>query len=223
MNSNQNYYQNYPPEQNLNQEQFHHPNLNLDNNYQESYNQQNVIGQSGNLPSGAGSGDGKFPQYSNSERNERRVEEIKQPNAFRELMNSLATRNQLLFIFTLTVQGIVALTMIGLIYATINSAIGENVSASDTFLTDPKLETVATYLSIFILAVLFELLVSLDALLQKNILQIGLLLIFQIALLAYAAVLPHQLFNAIVGSNADTPRAQDYVRAYAIVIPAGRS
>ncbi|GAA5950532.1 hypothetical protein JCM21900_001219 [Sporobolomyces salmonicolor] len=125
---------------------------------------------------------------------------------------------QLSFLATVGIQAAVVLTLIGLVYGTIHSNIGD-LRASELFEQDPKLETVATYLSLFILAVVFEVLVTMDAMQQKNIIGLVVLVLFQICMLVYSAVLPRQLHNALVGSNADTPHVRMLVRAYAITIP----
>lgn len=65
----------------------------------------------------------------------------------------------------------------------------------------------------------FELLVALDSLMQKNIVELALLIPFQIAMLVYSSVLPAQLHAAIYESSADTDSVQHRVRVYAIVIP----
>ncbi|KAM0756288.1 hypothetical protein T439DRAFT_308750 [Meredithblackwellia eburnea MCA 4105] len=128
------------------------------------------------------------------------------------------TRNQIIFLTLLLVQTIAVLVMIALVYATINSAIGD-LQFSDVISSDPQLETVATYLGLFILAEIFEILVALDSLMQKNIIELGLLLPFQVAMIVYSAVLPSQLHQAIYQTTADTPFVQKHTRIYAIVIP----
>ncbi|SGZ22099.1 BQ5605_C022g09430 [Microbotryum silenes-dioicae] len=128
------------------------------------------------------------------------------------------TPNQLALLALIGIQAICALSMIALIYATINDAIGD-LSFQDTFLVAPKLEFVATYLGVFILAVIFEILVALDALQQKNIISIYLITFFQIAMLVYSAVLPSQLDVALRGSSADTHFVHNHVKGYAIAIP----
>jgi hypothetical protein len=100
-----------------------------------------------------------------------------------------------------------------------SQAIGD-LSFSDAFNQAPKLEPIATYMSLFILAVLFEFLVSMDALQEKNVLSLVLLLIFQGAMVIYSSLLPSQLATAIRGTNADTDIVDKRVRNYAIVIPA---
>ncbi|SCV69037.1 BQ2448_2057 [Microbotryum intermedium] len=128
------------------------------------------------------------------------------------------TPNQLALLALIGIQAVCALSMIALIYATINDAIGD-LSFQDTFLVAPKLEFVATYLGVFILAVIFEILVALDALQQKNIISIYLITFFQIAMLVYSAVLPNQLDVALRGSSADTHFVHGHVKGYAIAIP----
>lgn len=75
-------------------------------------------------------------------------------------------------------------------------------------------------MSLFILGVVFELLVALDALQEKNILTLLLLLIMQWSFVVYSALLPSQLITAVRGSNADVPDVRYYSKAYSIVIPA---
>ncbi|GAA5944722.1 uncharacterized protein JCM15063_002381 [Sporobolomyces koalae] len=129
------------------------------------------------------------------------------------------TTNQLSFLAVFGLQAVTVLVMILLIYITIHNNIGD-LRASELLALDPQLESVATYVSLFILAVVFELLVILDACQQKNIIGILCIVIFQFALLVYSAVLPRQLANALDGSNADTPTVRHLVQIYAVVIPA---
>lgn len=75
-------------------------------------------------------------------------------------------------------------------------------------------------MSLFILAVLFEFLVSMDALQEKNMISLSILLIFQCAMIIYSSLLPSQLATAIQGTNADTDIVDKHVRNYSIVIPA---
>ncbi|GAA6024635.1 hypothetical protein JCM11491_002885 [Sporobolomyces phaffii] len=128
------------------------------------------------------------------------------------------SKNQLTFLAVFGLQAAAVLSMILLIYITIHNNIGD-LRASDLFDQDPQLESVATYVSLFILAVVFELLVILDACQQKNIIGIVCIDLFQLALLIYSAVLPRQLGSALDGSNADTPRVRYLVHAYSVVIP----
>ncbi|GAA5839759.1 hypothetical protein JCM3766R1_004604 [Sporobolomyces carnicolor] len=128
------------------------------------------------------------------------------------------SKNQLTFLSIFGVQAAAVLAMILLIYITIHNNIGD-LRTSEFLDQDPQLESVATYVSLFILAVVFELFVTLDACQQKNIIGILCIDIFQIAMLVYSAVLPRQLANALDGSNADTPRVRLLVHAYSVVIP----
>ncbi|GAA5829580.1 hypothetical protein JCM5353_006793 [Sporobolomyces roseus] len=126
--------------------------------------------------------------------------------------------NQLTFLTVFGVQAAAVLAMILLIYITIHNNIGD-LRTSDLLAADPQLESVATYVSLFILAVVFELLVILDACQSKNIIGIVCIVIFQIAMLIYSSVLPRQLSDALDGSNADTPRVNHLVHIYSVVIP----
>lgn len=54
---------------------------------------------------------------------------------------------------------------------------------------------------------------------QKNIVQLALIIPFQVAMLVYSSVLPSQLQSAIYTSTADTTAVQDHVKGYAIAIP----
>lgn len=60
------------------------------------------------------------------------------PSRVHQFFSTLNTRNQIMFLSLITVQAILVLAMVAAIYGTINRAIGENVSASTTFLADPK-------------------------------------------------------------------------------------
>ncbi|GJN88511.1 hypothetical protein Rhopal_001477-T1 [Rhodotorula paludigena] len=128
------------------------------------------------------------------------------------------SRNQVLFLSIIGIQVVVVLTMIGLIYGFVRANTGD-LDAADFIATDPALESVATYVGLFILAVVFEVLVTLDACQQKNIMVLFTLCLFQVAMLVYSCLLPRQLRNAISGSNADTPRVQDLTHSFAVVIP----
>lgn len=109
----------------------------------------------------------------------------------------------------------------------------------------PASATPQTYVGIFILSQLFEIGITLDALAQKNIIQLIMLVFFQCAMVSqqsnssvylarlprhlltflalraqttYAAFLPGQLSEAIFETSADTETTEKRVRAFAIVI-----
>ncbi|GAA6026998.1 hypothetical protein JCM8097_006028 [Rhodosporidiobolus ruineniae] len=128
------------------------------------------------------------------------------------------TRNQIIFLSLIVLQALVVLAMIALVYGTVRHATGD-ITTLETLNNDPELESVATYLGLFILAVVFELGITLDALKQKNLMTLVVLCAFQAAMLVYSAVLPTQLKNALTGSTADTDSVQRLTHAYAIVIP----
>ncbi|GAA5851369.1 hypothetical protein JCM9279_001120 [Rhodotorula babjevae] len=141
------------------------------------------------------------------------------PGKASQLFGTFKSRNQLVFLGLIALQAIVVLVMIALVYAVVRANTGD-LSTEDFLGSDPRLESVATYLGLFILAVIFEILITLDAMQKKNIMTLFVLCLFQVAMLVYSAVLPGQLEDAIQGSNADTPHVQSLTRAYAIVIPA---
>ncbi|GAA6023707.1 hypothetical protein JCM10207_008756 [Rhodosporidiobolus poonsookiae] len=125
------------------------------------------------------------------------------------------TRNQLVFLGLIVFQAVAVLAMVALVYAT---ATGD-ITTTEILRTDPELQSVATYLSVFILAVVFELLITLDAMQEKNIMSLVVLTAFQVAMLVYSSVLPTQLRNALSGSSADTDSVQRLCHIYTIVIP----
>ncbi|GAA5868444.1 hypothetical protein JCM8547_006277 [Rhodosporidiobolus lusitaniae] len=132
------------------------------------------------------------------------------------------TRNQvrslLIFLGVIGFEAVGVLAMIALTYGTIRNATGD-VGTLETLNDDPQLTSVATYLSLFILAVVFEIGITLDALQQKNIMTLVVLCAFQVAMLVYSAVLPSQLSTALDGSNADTPLVRRLTHIYTIIIP----
>ncbi|KAM0792302.1 hypothetical protein ACM66B_004990 [Microbotryomycetes sp. NB124-2] len=141
------------------------------------------------------------------------------PGRIRQFLRAYKTLNQLVFLGLILAQSAVVLVMVGLIYKTVNDGIGD-LSFSDTFDQAPKLESVATYMSLFILAVIFELLIALDALQEKNILTLVLLLFMQLAMVIYSSLLPSQLITAVRGSSADVPDVREHAKAFSTVIPA---
>ncbi|GAA5960516.1 hypothetical protein JCM8115_003205 [Rhodotorula mucilaginosa] len=138
---------------------------------------------------------------------------------WRSLTETYRTRNQLAFFAIIGVEAVAVLTMIALVYGTIRLNTGD-ISTTDFIANDPKLETVATYVSLFILAVLFEIGITLDACRAKNIMTLSVLCCFQFLMLVYSSVLPGQLSRALDGTNADTDHVHNLTHAYAIVIVA---
>ncbi|GAA6052738.1 hypothetical protein JCM3770_003529 [Rhodotorula araucariae] len=138
---------------------------------------------------------------------------------FAQWVATYKSRNQIIFLALIAVQAVAVLAMIALVYGTVRANTG-NLSTSDLLGSDPQLESVATYLGLFILAVIFEIGITLDAMQKKNIMTLFVLCLFQFAMLVYSSVLPSQLGKALVGSNADTPHVQHLTRTFSIVIPA---
>ncbi|MBW0469857.1 hypothetical protein O181_009572 [Austropuccinia psidii MF-1] len=62
---------------------------------------------------------------------------------------------------------------------------------------NPQLKTISTYLAIFIIANVFLILMTIDLLLQRNVLQLVALCIFNITMAIYGAVLPSQIHRAL--------------------------
>ncbi|BGO89655.1 hypothetical protein NBRC10512_001492 [Rhodotorula toruloides] len=148
----------------------------------------------------------------------------REEGGFAAFWRTYKTRNQvrdlwaawLAFMSIIALQAIAVLVMIALVYGT-NTG---DLSTADLIGNDPKLESVATYLGLFILAVLFEAGITLNSCSHKNIMTLAVLCLFNGAILIYSAVLPRQLANALSGSNADTPHVQHLTHIYAVVIPA---
>ncbi|GAA5916589.1 hypothetical protein JCM8208_002114, partial [Rhodotorula glutinis] len=71
------------------------------------------------------------------------------PGKASQLFGTFKSRNQLVFLGLIALQAIVVLVMIALVYA-VNTG---DLSTEDFLGSDPRLESVATYLGLFILAV----------------------------------------------------------------------
>ncbi|BGP46099.1 hypothetical protein JCM10450v2_001939 [Rhodotorula kratochvilovae] len=138
---------------------------------------------------------------------------------FRHWLDTYKSRNQIIFLALIAAQAVAVLAMIALVYGTVRANTGD-LSTADLLGSDPQLESFATYLGLFILAVIFEIGITLDAMQKKNIMTLFVLCLFQFAMLVYSSVLPGQLEDALTGSNADTPHVQRLTRTFSIVIPA---
>jgi hypothetical protein len=106
----------------------------------------------------------------------------------------LATRAQRGFIFTVTIQAIVVLVMVGLTF----NKVDEHVDLRAGGYT-----TLPCYLALFALAELFELFMAFDALRLRNIIQLIGILIFHLALVVAAALQIHQTKSALVTRGDD--------------------
>ncbi|KAG0151536.1 hypothetical protein CROQUDRAFT_650943 [Cronartium quercuum f. sp. fusiforme G11] len=92
------------------------------------------------------------------------------------------------FLAVLVIQSIVVISIL----ATTVSKIGDEIQ-----LTTPQLTSVSTYLVIFIIANVFSILMTIDSLLNKNVVQLMSLCLFNVLMAAYGAVLPRQIKRAL--------------------------
>lgn len=106
----------------------------------------------------------------------------------------LGTRAQLGFIATIILQSIVVLTMVAIAFGLVES----NLDTSETELYGNKLKTLPCYFAMFGLAELFELIMGLDALKLRNIIQLIGILIFHMMLIVSAGLQIHQTKTALV-------------------------
>ena len=106
----------------------------------------------------------------------------------------LGTRAQLGFIGTIVVQSIIVLTMVAIAFGLVES----NIDTSDTNLYGNKLKTLPCYFAMFGLAEVFELIMGLDALKLRNIIQLVGICIFHAMLIVSAGLQIHQTRTALV-------------------------
>ncbi|KAG8690489.1 hypothetical protein FRC11_011230 [Ceratobasidium sp. 423] len=106
----------------------------------------------------------------------------------------LGTRAQLGFIGTIVAQAIVVLTMVAIAFGLVES----NLDTSNTEVYGNKLKTLPCYFAMFGLAELFELIMGLDALKLRNIIQLIGILIFHAMLIVSAGLQIHQTRTALV-------------------------
>ncbi|KAJ7774644.1 hypothetical protein DFH07DRAFT_106262 [Mycena maculata] len=104
----------------------------------------------------------------------------------------LATRAQKAFILTITIQAIVVLTMVAIIFRKVEV----RVSFTGNFAADYK--TLPCYLALFALAEIFELLMAFDALRLRNVIQLIGILLFHMALIVFAAIQIHETRSALL-------------------------
>ncbi|KAH7343638.1 hypothetical protein B0J17DRAFT_713803 [Rhizoctonia solani] len=106
----------------------------------------------------------------------------------------LGTRAQLGFIGTIVAQSIIVLTMVAIAFGLVES----NLDTSDTQLYGNRLKTLPCYFAMFGLAELFELIMGLDALKLRNIIQLIGILIFHAMLIVSAGLQIYQTRTALV-------------------------
>ncbi|CAE6466775.1 unnamed protein product [Rhizoctonia solani] len=106
----------------------------------------------------------------------------------------LGTRAQLGFIGTIITQAIIVLTMVAIAFGLVES----NVDTSKTEDYGNKLKTLPCYFAMFGLAELFELVMGLDALKLRNIIQLVGICIFHAMLIVSAGLQIYQTRTALV-------------------------
>ncbi|KAJ7905475.1 hypothetical protein B0H14DRAFT_2660428 [Mycena olivaceomarginata] len=104
----------------------------------------------------------------------------------------LATRAQRAFILTISLQAIVVLTMVGITFRKVEVRVDFNQN---------NYKTLPCYLALFALAEVFELVMALDALRLRNIIQLIGILLFHLALIVFAAIQIHETESALLGNT----------------------
>ncbi|KAJ6547546.1 hypothetical protein B0H19DRAFT_273356 [Mycena capillaripes] len=133
----------------------------------------------------------------------------------------LATRAQRAFILTLTLQAIVVVTMVAIIFRKVEVKVDFSKS---------NYKTLPCYLALFALAEIFELLMAFDALRLRNTIQLLGILLFHMALIAFAAIQIHETKSALLNvvdcttnfnlTNCDGPGSLwRAVKPFLIVVP----
>ncbi|KAI0065358.1 hypothetical protein BV25DRAFT_1913422 [Artomyces pyxidatus] len=101
----------------------------------------------------------------------------------------MGTRAQRCFIATIAIQAIVVLVMISITFRLVAEHVDFNQS---------NYKTLPCYLALFVLAEIFELLMAFDALRLRNVIQLAGILMFHLALVAFAAIQVHETKAALV-------------------------
>ncbi|KAJ7155983.1 hypothetical protein C8R43DRAFT_1234835 [Mycena crocata] len=112
---------------------------------------------------------------------------------------NLTSIQQRAFILTITLQAIIVLAMVAIIF--------RKVEVKVDFEGDYK--TLPCYLALFALAEIFELIMAFDALRLRNVIQLMGILLFHMALIVFAAIQIHQTQSALVFDKDDCARAFD--------------
>ncbi|KAH9951337.1 hypothetical protein B0H21DRAFT_874504 [Amylocystis lapponica] len=134
----------------------------------------------------------------------------------------LSTKAQKAFVLTILAQAIVVLVMVAITFAFVDQA---NVNWDE-----PRYKTLPCYLALFALAEVFELLMGLDALRLRNVIQLIGILAFHAAMLVMGSLQIHETRTALV-TNSGADGTVDYtsgggagtlwlkVRPFLIVVP----
>ncbi|KAG8887103.1 hypothetical protein FRB98_000573 [Tulasnella sp. 332] len=121
----------------------------------------------------------------------------------------LGTRAQQGFLGTVVIQGIAVLTMVVITFAKVNDE-------PDISLTESNFRTIPCYLALFAFAIIFEVLVTLDALKRRNIIQLIGVLIFHALCILFAV--KAEGFDC-QGASPSQPICSDLHTLYRNVLP----
>ncbi|KAG1905671.1 uncharacterized protein F5891DRAFT_1005879, partial [Suillus fuscotomentosus] len=126
------------------------------------------------------------------------------------------TRAQKAFIITIALQAIVVVAMVGSTFGIVQAHAG-------TAFTDLGYKTLPCYLALFILAEIFELIMALDALRSRNIIQLMGIVLFHGALIVFSALQVHEtrvaIFNCTPPCAVDPNSLWNKVERFLIVAP----
>jgi len=102
----------------------------------------------------------------------------------------LGTTAQRAFVATIVIQAIVVLSMVAIAFGFVEASI--DTGSKSTY------KTIPCYLALFGLAEIFELLMALDALQLRNIIQLVGILLFQVGLIVFSVLQVHEAHTALV-------------------------
>ncbi|TFK54900.1 hypothetical protein OE88DRAFT_973756 [Heliocybe sulcata] len=100
----------------------------------------------------------------------------------------LGTRAQRSFMATILVQTVAVLVMVAIVFRLVEDHVDFNAS---------RYKTIPCYLALFALAEIFEILLALDALRLRNVIQLAGILLFHAALIVFAALQIHETKAAL--------------------------
>ncbi|KAG2064644.1 hypothetical protein BDR04DRAFT_1034813 [Suillus decipiens] len=127
-----------------------------------------------------------------------------------------STRAQKAFIITMFIEAIVVVTMVALTFGIVEADVGADFSHLGY-------KTLPCYLALFILAEMFELIMALDALRLRNVIQLMGIVIFHAALIVFSALQVHEtnvaIFNCEPDCVSDPNHLWDKVERFLIVAP----
>jgi len=110
----------------------------------------------------------------------------------------LGTRAQRGFLFTVVGQGLIVIAMVGASFGLVERIV--DVSAAEA-VGNARYRTLPTYLALFGFAELFELIIAIDAIRLRNVIELIGILCFQVALLVFSILFIPQTKKALVTSG----------------------